>query len=112
LGLRPVIVEDDALIAGNAGVFEGTLIGRRAVVGPGVQLTRSTAVYDLVEERVIRADADEPLTIPEGAVVVPGSRPAKGAFAESSGVHLYVPVIVKYRDERTDAATALEGALR
>ena len=112
VGLRPVIVEDDALIAGNAGVFEGTLIGRRAVVGPGVQLTRSTAVYDLVEERVIRGNADEPLTIPEGAVVVPGSRPAKGIFAESNGVHLYVPVIVKYRDERTDAATALEGALR
>lgn len=112
VGLRPVIVEDDALIAGNAGVFEGTLVGRRAVIGPGVQLTRSTAVYDLVNERVIRGGADEPLTIPEGAVVVPGSRPAKGAFAETNGVHLYVPVIVKYRDERTDAATALEGALR
>jgi 2,3,4,5-tetrahydropyridine-2-carboxylate N-succinyltransferase len=112
VGLRPVIIEDDALIAGNAGVFEGTLVGRRAVIGPGVQLTRSTPVYDLVQERVMRASAEEPLSIPEGAVVVPGARPAKGRFAEEAGVHLYVPVIVKYRDERTDAATALESALR
>jgi 2,3,4,5-tetrahydropyridine-2-carboxylate N-succinyltransferase len=112
VGLRPVIVEDDALIAGNAGVFQGTLVGRRAVVAPGVQLTRSTAVYDLVNEEVYRATEDEPLTIPPGAVVVPGSRPASGGFAAREGVHLYVPVIVKYRDERTDAATALEDALR
>jgi len=112
VGLRPVVVEDDALIAGNAGVFEGTLVGRGAVIGPGVQLTRSTPVYDLVHERVIRSSENEPLSIPEGAVVVPGSRPAKGRFAEASGLQLYVPVIVKYRDERTDAATALENALR
>ena len=112
IGLRPVVVEDDALVAGNAGVFEGTLVGRRAVIGPGVQLTRSTAVFDLVRERVHRATADEPLTIPEGAVVVPGSRPAGGDFAAKHGLHLYVPVIVKYRDEKTDASTALEGALR
>lgn len=112
VGLRPVVVEDDALIAGNAGVFEGTLVGRRAVIGPGVQLTRSTTVYDLVRETVHRSTADQPLTIPEGAVVVPGSRPASGGFATERGVHLYVPIIVKYRDERTDASTALEDALR
>ena len=112
VGLRPVILEDDVLVAGNAGVFEGTLVGRRAVVGPGVQLTRSTAVYDLVRGEVHRASADEPLTIPEGAVVVPGSRPAGGDFAEAHGVQLYCPVIVKYRDDSTDAATALEDALR
>jgi len=112
IGHRPVIVEDDVLIAGNAGVFEGTLVGRRAIVGPGVQLTRSTAVYDLVNERVYRSGPGEPLTVPEGAVVVPGSRPARGGFAEEHRLHLYAPVIVKYRDESTDAATALEESLR
>jgi 2,3,4,5-tetrahydropyridine-2-carboxylate N-succinyltransferase len=112
VGLRPVIVEDEALIAGNAGVFEGTLVGRRAVIGPGVQLTRSTAVYDLVREVVHRATEDQPLSIPDGAVVVPGARPASGPFAQKHGVHLYTPVIVKYRDEKTDASAALEAALR
>ena len=112
VGLRPVIVEDDAMVGANTGVFEGTLVGRRAVLAPGVQLTRSTVVYDLVRERTYRATAEEPLSIPEGAVVVPGSRPAAGAFAEEHGLALYAPVVVKYRDERTDAATALEEALR
>jgi 2,3,4,5-tetrahydropyridine-2-carboxylate N-succinyltransferase len=112
IGSRPVIVEDDVLVGGNTGIFEGTLVGRRAVIAPGVQLTRSTAVYDLVREKVYRADGEVPLSIPEGAVVVPGSRPAKGDFATSLGVGLYAPVIVKYRDESTDAATALEEALR
>lgn len=112
VGLRPVVVEDDVLIAGNAGVFEGTLVERRAVIGPGVQLTRSTAVYDLVTERIVQGRGHEPLTIPAGAVVVPGARPARGDFAERHGLQLYVPVIVKYRDERTDAATVLEDALR
>jgi 2,3,4,5-tetrahydropyridine-2,6-dicarboxylate N-succinyltransferase len=112
VGLRPVIVEDEALIAGNAGVFEGTLIGRRSVIGPGVQLTRSTAVYDLVRGEIYRATAEQPLTIPEGAVVVPGSRPASGDFAKQHGVGIYTPVIVKYRDEKTEASAALEDALR
>ena len=112
VGLRPVIVEDDAMVGGNTGIFEGTLVGRRAVIAPGVQLTASTAVHDLVREQVYLATADEPLTIPEGAVVVPGARPARGAWAEARGLQLYAPVIVKYRDERTDAATALEEALR
>jgi 2,3,4,5-tetrahydropyridine-2-carboxylate N-succinyltransferase len=112
VGLRPVIVEDDAMVGGNAGVFEGTLVGRRAVLAPGVQLTASTVVQDLVRETSYRATADEPLSVPPGAVVVPGSRPASGAWARERGIHLYAPVIVKYRDERTDAATALEQALR
>ena len=112
VGARPVIVEDDVMVGGNVGVFEGTLVERRCVLAPGVQITRSTAVYDLVREEVYRATADRPLTIPAGAVVVPGARPAKGAFAEQHELQLYVPVIVKYRDASTDAATALEDALR
>ncbi len=112
VGQRPVVIEDDCLIAGNTGVFEGTLVGRRTVLAPGVQLTRSTAVYDLVREEVYRATEEEPLTIPEGAVVVPGARPASGDFAREHGLALYAPVIVKYRDEKTDASAALEEALR
>ncbi len=112
VGLRPVIIEDEAMVGANCGVFEGTLVGRRAVLAAGVQLTASTVVYDLVRETTLKAGPNEPLTIPEGAVVVPGSRPASGAFAAERGVHLYTPVIVKYRDDRTDAATALEEALR
>ncbi|MDZ7780511.1 MAG: 2,3,4,5-tetrahydropyridine-2,6-dicarboxylate N-succinyltransferase [Gemmatimonadota bacterium] len=112
VGLRPVVIEDDAMVGGNTGIFEGTLVGRRAVIAPGVQLTASTAVYDLVREDVYRAGEEEPLSIPEGAVVVPGSRPAEGGWAKERGLTLYAPVIVKYRDERTDSATALEEALR
>lgn len=112
VGLRPVIVEDDALVGGNAGVFEGTLVGARAVIAPGVQLTASTTVYDLVTGETHTGGPERPLSIPEAAVVVPGSRPARGEVAERHGLHHYVPLIVKYRDERTDAATALEEALR
>jgi 2,3,4,5-tetrahydropyridine-2-carboxylate N-succinyltransferase len=112
IGLRPVVIEDDAMVGANCGVFEGTLVGRGAVLAPGVQLTASTAVHDLVRDEVYRATPDAPLAIPAGAVVVPGSRPARGEVAERLGGQLYVPVIVKYRDERTDAATALEEALR
>lgn len=112
VGMRPVIIEEDALIGGNTGVFEGTLVSARAVIAPGVNLTASTTVYDAVRETTYRATADAPLTIPEGAVVVPGSRPLKSAFGTEEGLSLYAPIIVKYRDERTDAATALEDALR
>lgn len=112
VGLRPVIVEDDAMIGGNSGIFEGTLVGAGAVVAPGVQLTSSTTVFDLVHKTRYRASPGSPLSIPARAVVVPGSRPASGAFAEELGLHLYAPVIVKYRDDSTDAATALEEALR
>ena len=112
VGLRPVIVEDEAMIGANAGVFEGVLVGRRAVLAPGVQLTSATPLFDLVRETVYRSGPAGPLSVPEGAVVVPGTRPASGAFAEAAGLQLYAPAIVKYRDESTDAATALEEVLR
>jgi 2,3,4,5-tetrahydropyridine-2,6-dicarboxylate N-succinyltransferase len=111
-GALPVVVEDEVLVGGNCGVYEGAIVGRRAVLGSGVILTGSVAVYDLVREQVYRRTPESPLRIPEGAVVVPGSRRLSGGFAESQGLALYAPVIVKYRDEKTDAATALEGALR
>jgi 2,3,4,5-tetrahydropyridine-2,6-dicarboxylate N-succinyltransferase len=111
-GALPVIVEDEAFVGGNCGVYEGVLIESRAVLASGVILTGGTSVYDLVREKVYRKTADTPLTIPAGAVVVPGSRPAGGGFALKNGVSLYAPVIVKYRDEKTDASTMLEDALR
>jgi len=111
-GALPVIVEDDAFIGGNCGVYEGVIIGERAVLAPGVILTGGTAVYDLVREAVYRRTPEKPLTIPKGAVLVPGSRPASGGFAGQHHVSLYTPVIVKYRDEKTDASTMLEDALR
>lgn len=112
VGLRPVIIEDDAMIGGNTGIFEGVLVGRRAVLAPGVNLTAATPLFDLVRETVHRSAPGRPLSVPEGAVVVPGSRPAAGEFASREGLQLYAPVIVKYRDEKTDAATALEEVLR
>lgn len=112
IGLRPVVVEDDVMIGGNAGVFEGTLVGSGAVLAPGVQLTASTRVFDLVKNTTYSGRPGEPLTIPPGAVVVPGSRPASGEVAAEMGIQLYTPIIVKYRDASTDAATALEDALR
>jgi len=111
-GALPVIVEDEAFIGGNCGVYEGVLIQSRAVLAPGVILTGGTAVYDLVRGQVYRKTPQAPLMIPSGAVLVPGSRPATGEFAEKHGVSLYTPVIVKYRDEKTDASTMLEEALR
>lgn len=112
VGMVPVVIEDDVVVGGNCGVYEGTVVKSRAVLGTGVILNASTKVYDLVKERVITKDGDTPLTIPEGAVVVPGSRPASGDFAKQNGLQIATPIIVKYRDERTDAATALEDALR
>ena len=112
IGLRPVIIEDEALIGGNTGVFEGTLVGEGAVLAPGVQLTSATTVYDLVRQTTYSSSPGQPLTIPGGAVVVPGSRPARGDFASQENLQLYAPVIVKYRDNSTDAATILEGDLR
>ena len=108
----PVIIEDNVMVGGNSGIYEGTIVRRGSVIGTGVILTGSTPVYDLVHGTVLRKTSDFPLIIPENAVVVQGSRPARGAFAASEGIQLYTPVIVKYRDERTDAATALEDALR
>ncbi len=108
----PVVVEDDVLVGGNCGVYEGTVVRRRAVLAAGVVLTRGTPVYDLVREAVYRGSADAPLEIPEAAVVVPGARRVRGAWAESEGLALQAPMIVKYRDERTDLATTLEQWLR
>jgi 2,3,4,5-tetrahydropyridine-2-carboxylate N-succinyltransferase len=108
----PVIVEDDALIGGNCGVYEGTVIRERAVLGAGVILTRGTPVFDLVRENVSRGDAARPLEIPTGAVVVPGARAVGGEWAQQQGLSLQTPVIVKYRDEQTDMATTLEAWLR
>ena len=112
IGARPVIIEDGALVGGNCGVYEGTLVKRDAVLAAGTILTRSVAVYDLVRQMVLRATEEEPLTIPRGAVVVPGSRPAKGSFAEQHSLSIATAIIVKYRDPGTDAAVALEEALR
>jgi len=111
-GARPVVLEDDVLVGGNCGVYEGTLVRRRAVLGSGVVITASTPVYDLPRQRVLRPQDGAGVEIPEGAVVVPGSRAARGDFASAHGVSLYTPVIVKYRDEKTDARAALEDALR
>ncbi len=112
IGALPVIIEDDVLVGGNVGVYEGTVVRTRAVLGAGVVLTASTRIYDLVNETIIRAAEGAPLEVPAGAVVVPGSRPASGAFAEKEGISLATPVIVKYRDEKTDGRAALEDALR
>jgi len=112
VGALPVVIEDDVLVGGNCGVYEGTVVGRRAVLGAGVVLTGSVTVYDVPKKATYRRQGSDPLRIPEGAVVVPGSRRLKDAFAEKHGLSLYAPVIVKYRDEKTDAATALEEALR
>lgn len=108
----PVVVEDDVVIGGNCGIYEGTVVRRRAVIGAGVVLTRGTPVYDLERETVHRAESGKPLVIPENAVVVPGARAVKAEWGLSQGLSLQTPVIVKYRDEKTDAATALEAWLR
>jgi 2,3,4,5-tetrahydropyridine-2-carboxylate N-succinyltransferase len=108
----PVIIEDDVLVGGNTGVYEGTIVRRRAVLAAGTILTRGTPVYDLVNGAVLRATADMPLIIPEAAVVVPGSRAVTGGFGREMGVSVYTPVIVKYRDEKTDLSTTLEDLLR
>jgi 2,3,4,5-tetrahydropyridine-2-carboxylate N-succinyltransferase len=112
IGSMPVVIEDDVFVGGNTGVYEGTIVGRRAVIGAGVILTGSTPVYDIVRKQVYRKSAQGPLVIPEGAVVVPGSRRLEGAFADEHRLSLTAPVIIKYRDERTDAATVLEESLR
>jgi len=108
----PVVVEDEALIGGNCGVYEGTIVRARAVLAAGVILTRGTPVFDLVKETVYKATADAPLEIPEGAVVVPGTRAIKSGWGAEQQLGLQAPIIVKYRDEKTDLATALEAWLR
>jgi 2,3,4,5-tetrahydropyridine-2-carboxylate N-succinyltransferase len=108
----PVIIEDDVLVGGNCGVYEGTLVRTRAVLGAGTILTRSTPLYDLVRGEVYRASEDRPLEVPEGAVVVPGSRAVNRGKAAEWGISLYAPVIVKYRDEKTTRGIELEDWLR
>ncbi len=112
IGNIPVIIEDDVVVGGNSGIYEGTVVRTRAVIGAGVVLTGSTPVYDVVRGQVYRKAPDRPLEIPYGAVVVPGSRKMKGAFAEEHELQINTPMIVKYRDEKTDSSTALEEALR
>lgn len=112
IGAVPVVIEDGVFVGGGCGIYEGTRVGARAVLASGVVLTRSVPVWDLIREQEIRASEDGPLVIPAGAVVVPGSRPARGAFAQHHGLHVSSPVIVKYRDASTDAASALEEFLR
>ena len=109
---NPVVIEDDVLIGGNTGVYEGTIVRKRAVLASGVILTRSTPIFDLPHEEIIKSNEDGPLEVPEGAVVVQGSRAITKGFGKDSGLSIYAPIIVKYRDEKTDAATRLEDYLR
>ncbi len=108
----PVIIEDDALIGGNTGVYEGTVVRKRAVLAAGTVLTRGTPVYDLIRGEIYKATADTPLIIPEGAVVVPGSRSVSKGKGAEWGLSLAAPVIVKYRDEKTELSLVLEDILR
>jgi len=112
VGALPVVVEDEALIGGNCGVYEGTVVKRRAVLAAGTILTRSTPLYDLVKEIVHRAPEDGALVVPEGAVVVPGSRAVSRGAGPAWGLSLYTPVIVKYRDDKTDLSVKIEQLLR
>jgi 2,3,4,5-tetrahydropyridine-2-carboxylate N-succinyltransferase len=112
INASPVIIEDDVLVGGNTGVYEGTIVRKGAVLAPGTILTRGTPVFDLVNGTVLRATAELPLIIPANAVVVPGSRGVSKGKGQEWGLSLYTPVIVKYRDEKTDLSTTLEDLLR
>ena len=111
-GALPVVIEDEVLVGGNCGVYEGTVVRTRAVLAPGTLLTGGTAVFDLVHDRVYRREGDQPLEIPAGAVVVPGTRPVRSGPGQRAGIALYAPVIVKYRDDKTEASVRLEDLLR
>ncbi len=112
VGAVPVIIEDDVLVGGNTGVYEGTIVRERAVLASGVILTRSTPLFDLPNGKIIKSDGDMPLEVPAGAVVVQGSRAVTSEQGRAWGLSIYAPIIVKYRDEKTDAATRLEDYLR
>ena len=112
VGALPVILEDEVLVGGNCGIYEGTIVGKGAVLAAGVVLTRGTPVFDLTHERFYRAKEDGPLEIPEGAVVVPGTRPISSGYGKSQGLSVYCPVIVKYRDWKTEKSVKLEDWLR
>lgn len=111
-GALPVIIEDEVLVGGNCGVYEGTIVRERAVLAPGTILSGGTVVTDLVHDRTYRRDGERPLEIPAGAVVVPGTRAVRSGPGAERGISLYAPVIVKYRDEKTDTAVRLEELLR
>jgi len=108
----PVILEDDVLVGGNCGVYEGTIVRSKAVLAAGTILTRGTPLYDAVRGEVLRADKDKPLIVPEGAVVVPGARAVSNGKGNSWGLSVYTPVIAKYRDDKTELSLALEDLLR
>ena len=112
VGAVPVVIEDDVLIGGNCGVYEGTIVRERAVLATGTILTGSTPVFDLVREQTYQRTEDAPLEIPAGAVVVPGSRSVRAGYGQALGMSVNAPVIVKYRDEKTDRAVKLEDYLR
>ena len=111
-GALPVIIEDEVLVGGNCGIYEGTIVRQRAVLAPGTLLSGGTAVFDLVRDRIYRREGEQPLEIPPGAVVVPGTRPVKSGPGKTAGISLYAPVIVKYRDEKTETSVRLEELLR
>ena len=112
VGAMPVIIEDEVMVGGNCGIYEGTIVKKRAVLGTGTILNRSTPVHDLVTGKILSATDDEPLVIPEGAVIVPGSRAVTKGPGKDWGISVYTPVIVKYRDAKTDAKIQLEDLLR
>jgi 2,3,4,5-tetrahydropyridine-2-carboxylate N-succinyltransferase len=112
IGAMPVIIEDEVLVGGNCGVYEGTIVKEGAVLAAGTIITGSTPVYDLVRDAVYRREGDQPLVIPAGAVVVPGARAVTKGRGRELGISLYTPVIIKYRDEKTDQAVRLEDLLR
>ncbi len=112
VGAMPVIIEDEVLVGGNCGVYEGAIVKRRAVLASGTIITGSTPIYDLPNSRIIAPEKGQPLVVPEGAVVVPGARAVTVGAGKEWGLSLATPVIVKYRDERTDARTELERWIR
>ena len=111
-GARPVIIEDDVMIGGNCGIYEGVLIRKRAVLGSGVIINGSTHIYDMVNEEILSSKDGNTVEVPENAVVIPGSRALQSPFAKEYGISVSTPLIVKYRDAKTDAKTALEQSLR
>ena len=111
-GARPVIVEDDAFVGAGSSLLEGVLVGRGAVIGAGVILTGTSRLFDMVRQRVLQGTPEEPLAVPPGAVVIPGTRPLNGTFAAQHGLHASVAILVKDRDAGTSARVALEDALR
>ena len=112
IGALPVIIEDNVFIGGNCGIYEGTIVRQNAVIGTGVVINKSTALYDAVNGGYIRASAAGQIVVPEGAVVVAGSRPVRKGPGAEEGIQIYTPVIVKYRDSKTDASVELEDLLR